>query len=167
MLDLSDTGSRFTNDNGDVVVTGDAWEIANDPLANIFFEAHAGPHRRVDQTWMRLGDSYAFVSSKTEPSAYDTLVEFIGRLSAGDDAGAKQLLTRPGLLDTARTLGLAQKPLGAGWMLDFGAASYNPTRGPLRIEAQTDAQPGPPHAVIVVFEQHGDAWLISSIAAAP
>ncbi len=165
MLELSESGSRFSGTSGDVVVTGDAWGIADDPLAHVFFEAHAGPHRRVDQTWRRQGDGYVLASAATQPSAYNTLVQIIARLSLGDDAGAKQQLTRPGLIETAKTLQLTQKPLGQNWMIDFGR-SFDATRGPIRIQAKAADHAGPPQSVIVVFEQRAGNWLIASFAAA-
>jgi hypothetical protein len=170
MMVLSDTGTRLTSASGDVVVTGSAWgnDLPGQPAGagTVFFEAHPGPHRTVDQTWKRQGDSYVFVSEKVEPSAYNTLLNFVADISAGNERAAAALTTDPALVSTARALGLAQNPIGQQWGIDFLAPSME-CCGPLTIGGRTAYTKGPPQPVKVTFVQRDGNWLITSFTQEP
>ncbi len=111
MSTLSDSSADFADATGTehLHVRGELWWVAGDPAGQIFYESHPGPHRVEDQTWTRTGDRYVLSSSSVEPSAYNTLVSFIYRLSTGDDGWAAQLMADTSLLDAAKRLGLAQR----------------------------------------------------------
>ncbi|HEY7801132.1 MAG TPA: hypothetical protein VIE40_00530, partial [Dehalococcoidia bacterium] len=169
MMVLSDTGARFTSSSGDVMVTGSAWgiDLPGQPTGagNVFAESHPGPHRYVDQTWRRDGDSYAFISQKVEPSGYNTLVNFITDISTGDDRAAAALTTDPALVATARALGLVQLPLGKQWVTSSDESGQAPA--PIHILSGPDWPSGPPQPTLVTFVQRNGAWLIASLTAEP
>jgi hypothetical protein len=161
---LSDSRADFADAAGveRVHIRGELWDVVGDPAGKICYESHPGPHRFQDQTWTRNGDRYVLSSSSVEPSAYNTLVNFIYRLSTGDDAGAGQLMADPSRLDTAKRLGLPQQPLGQMWTTNLDANTV--CCGPIHILSGPLWRGGPPQAVVVTFLQRGGDWLIAGVA---
>jgi len=160
---LSDSRTDFVDASGidHVHVRGALWGSA-DPAGTIFAESHPGPHRYVDQTWTRDGQRYVLSASQVEPSAYNTLVNFVYRLSIGDEAGAAKPLADPSLIDAAKRLGLIQQPLGRRWTINPDPDAW--VRGPIHILSGPEWNGGPPQPVVVTFEQREGHWLISGIA---
>lgn len=156
---------RWRNSHGTLIFNGPGLDSitlqgdsgrTNDGKNWIFSERADGPHRHFTDTWQRNGDSYEPVESKTIPSAYNTLVEFIYSLSAGNDGAAKNLVTDPALIDKAEELGLIQPGLRGRWLLKMDGKDAE-TKGPLKIMS------GPAKGVTFIFEQKGQNWLIKDI----
>ncbi len=137
-------------------VIGDSWMLMEDPKRLLFHESNPGPHRYFEQTWVRQEDIYVMQSERVIPSAYNTLVEFVYRLSTGDDSGALALLTDASLLDAAKSMGLMQNPVGQEWLTNLDRDTV--CCGPVRIL-------GPPVPVTVSFVRQGEEWLVSDIRA--
>jgi hypothetical protein len=155
IADLAHTQVRFLGEGiGNIVVMGDSLHLP-DTKSRIFHESNVGPHRHFQQTWTLEGDEYVLRDRQVEPSAYNTLVEFIYCLSTGDESSAEALLADPALLDTAKALGLVQNPLGQEWLTDLERNTE--CCGPIRILE------GLPQRVVVSFAQRGEDWLISDI----
>lgn len=133
----------------------DSWHT-DDAKGRIFNESNDGPHRHFIDTWERDGDSYKLIDSRTAPSAYNTLVEFIYMLSTGNEKSARVLVTDEGLVEKAKELNLVQPALNGCWSLQLDSPEVE-KKGPLRIVD------GPAAGVTVAFEQRGDNWLIKSI----
>lgn len=135
-----------------LVVTSSSWGLEEEK-SQIFHESNPGPHRWFQDTWVRKGDSYRLAESRTVPSAYNTLVEFIYNLRHGDDERLLALVIDPVLVAKARDLRLNQLPSGT-LILDFGPSLEQ--AGPLAFdwEGQT---------VSFSFVQQGEDWLISAI----
>jgi len=152
---LSHTQVQFLGEGiGNILVMGDSWQLP-EPKSKIFHESNPGPHRHFQQTWTLEGDQYVLRDKHVQPSAYNTLVEFIYRLSTGDESGAEALLVDPALLDTAKALGFVQNPLGQEWLIDLEPNTE--CCGPIRILE------GLPQRLVVSFAQQGEDWLISDI----
>ncbi len=160
---LSDSRSDFADAAGinSIHVRGELW--GGDAAGSIFYEAHPGPHRIVDQTWQRDGQRYRLAGSETEPSAYNTLVTFVYLLSSGDDSGAAKLLADQALIRTAKQLGLVQGPIGQAWVMNLDPSTQ--CCGPIHILSGPQWRTGPPQPVVVTFVHRGNDWLISSIDA--
>jgi hypothetical protein len=161
---LTDPRADFADTSGieHIHVRGAMWCSA-DPAGKIFAESHPGPHRYADETWTRDGERYVLSASRIEPSAYNTLLNFVDRLSTGDDAAAQKFLADVTLLETAKRLGLVQQPLGQQWVTNL-----DPTTeccGPIHILSGPEWKNGPPQPIVVTFEQRGADWLVASIAA--
>ena len=135
-----------------VAITSSSFGM-RDERSQIFTEANPGPHRWFEDTWLRKGDVYSLASSRTLPSAYNTLVEFIYNLRHGDDERLLALVTDPALVARARDLRLNQLPNGT-LILDLDPSLEQ--AGPLAFdwEGQT---------VSFSFVQQGEDWLISAI----
>ena len=162
---LSDAYSRFVTGEDEIDVSGALWMgLAGSVGPAIFSESHPGPHRYEDQTWVRKGDGYVFLDSRIEPSAYETLYNFIFAISRGEEtAAANKFVTDPALVDRAIGLGLKQQPLGQGWMLTT-FDGHTECCGPIAFSARRAGADGALQTVVVSFVQRGEAWLISSIA---
>ena len=159
IAELAHTEVKFLGERIEsIAVRGSSWHL-QDPQRRIFLEANPGPHRYFDETWTLKGDEYVLAEKRVQPSVYNTLVEFIYRLSAGDETGAASLLTDPTLLEKAKTLGLVQKPLGQEWSISLDRDTE--CCGPIRILE------GLPQRVAVWFVQQGEDWLISDIRPEP
>jgi len=152
---LAHTQVQFIGEGTEsILVMGDSWELP-EPKSRIFHESNPGPHRHFQQTWTLEGDEYVLGDEHVQPSAYNTLVEFIYRLSTGDESSAEALLVDPALLDTAKALGLVQNPLGQGWLTNLDRNTE--CCGPIHILE------GLPQRLVVSFAQQGEDWLISDI----
>ena len=149
----SQTAVSFAPDLGTILVRSSSWQF-DDGKGGFFHESNPGPHRYFLDTWQRRGDRYELTSTRVEPSAYATLVEFVYHLSRGEDAEAAKLVTDPALVAQARTLGLQHKPASAGWLIDLNSPEVE-QRGPIKIVE------GPP--VTISFEKRDGAWLIKGI----
>lgn len=95
----------------------------------IFHEANAGPHRWFSTVWQRHGDGYAPIARFTEPSAYNTLVEFIYALQNGGDTAI--WVSSPWIIAQAREMGVAELPPKLVPVLTEGEAMV--THGPITI----------------------------------
>jgi len=157
MANLSHREVEFVDEGIDLIkVRGDSWFYA-DEKKDIFNEGNPGPHRHFEETWTLQEDGYVRLEHRVVPSAYNTLVEFVYRLSTGDELGAGALVVDPSLLAAAKALGVVQSPLGQRWMTNL-----EPTTeccGPIYI---TD---GLPQQVKVSFVQSGDGWQLSEMKA--
>ncbi len=122
----------------------------------IFHEANAGPHRWFSTVWQRHGDGYAPIARFTEPSAYNTLVEFIYALQAGGDTVA--WVSSPWLIAQAREMGVAELPPTLVPILPEGEAGV--ASGPITVA--TDGQ-----ALIFSFIERGGRILVNEIASQP
>jgi hypothetical protein len=91
------------------------------------------------------------------------LVNFIYALSTGDDDGASKLVADALLLDTARRLGLVQRPVGQDWDTNLDATTE--CCGPIHILSGPQHKNGPPQPVVVTFRQQSGDWMITDIAA--
>ena len=102
-----------------IAVTGSSWHRTNPAEWHLpRVERRTAPLFRRDlESW--TGTSIVLAEKRVQPSVYNTLVEFIYRLSAGDETGAAALLTDSTLLETAQTLGLVQEPLGQEWLISL------------------------------------------------
>jgi hypothetical protein len=138
-------------------VRGDSWQLG-DAKSQVFHESNPGPHRYFEQTWARQGDEFVLVAESVEPSAYNTLVEFVYRLSTGDSEGARQLTADASLVQTARQLGLVQDPPGQQWLTNLDTETV--CCGPIYILE------GPPQETLVSFTSSSGKWLISGIQTA-
>ena len=157
MAKLAHTKVGFLGEGiNDLFVEGDSW-FYPDERKGIFHESNPGPHRSFRQKWMLQGDRYVLFEHTVQPSAYNALVEFIYHLSIGDDSGATALLADPSLLSKAWALGLAQDPLGKGWLTNLDSQTV--CCGPIHIVE------GPPQGVAVFFTQYDQGWLISGLEA--
>jgi len=144
-------GSSFGLDSGDNVV---------------FSECHACPHRTLRSVWERQGNEYVRLSSlppdaprakrlweMTEPSPYASLYEFIRRLRAGDQVGARLLAVNDDVLVQATAHGLAEP----GVRLVVDKAEGN------QITFSAGDTPGP---LAAEMEEQGGQWRVSRIAEA-
>jgi len=155
IADLAHTEVQFLGQGIESIeVRGSSWHL-RDPERSIFHESNPGPHRYFNETWTLEGDRYALRDKRVQPSIYNTLVEFIYRLSTGDETGAATLLADPTLLVMAKRLGLVQDPVGQEWLIDLDR--HTDCCGPIHIRE------GPPQEVVVSFIQQGEDWLISDI----
>ena len=155
MAKLSHGEVEFAGDGIDLInVGGDSWFYPDDKK-DIFHESNPGPHRHFQETWALRSDGYVLAEQRVVPSAYNTLVELIYRLSTGDEAGAAGLLADPALIAKAKALGLVQAPLGQGW--DTNLDPQTECCGPIHILE------GPPQQVTVLFTHYDRDWLISDI----
>ena len=137
-------------------VSGDSW-TQGDTKGRIFHESNPGPHRYFEQTWVRQGYEFVLLEESVVPSAYNTLVEFIYRLSTGDQQGAGQLAADASLVERARQLGLVQEPPGRQWLTNLDNDTV--CCGPIFILE------GPPQETQVTFTDASGEWLISGIQA--
>ncbi len=152
---LSHRKVEFVGERIDVIhVRGSSW-FYPDERRDIFHESNPGPHRYFEETWTLQGDGYVLLDHRVQPSAYNTLVEFIYRLSTADESGAVARLTDSALLDKAKELGLVQNPLGQEWLTNLGPETE--CCGPIHIIS------GAPRQVVVEFVQQRGDWLISGI----
>lgn len=71
---------------------------------NFFHESNPGPHRYFTETWTRQDDAYQLVSTETEPSAYNTLVEFSYAMNQGDWDAAKRWTVADAVVQQAQAL---------------------------------------------------------------
>lgn len=160
----SDSGpGQWRNSHGTLVFTGpdlqeftlqgDSWMVG-DGKDEIFQEANPGPHRQFLDTWQWGEDSYRRVKAQPLPSAYNTLVELVYAMSTGNEEAARELVTDPSLIGQAKALGLVQKPLGQGWMLELDDPGVE-RGGPLRI------LDGPAAGVTVEFQEADGSYLVS------
>ncbi|MDI6601563.1 MAG: tetratricopeptide repeat protein [Thermoanaerobacteraceae bacterium] len=138
-----------------IILQGDSWRL-NDGKGRIFNEESSGPHRHFTDTWERNGDSYKLVDARTIPSAYNTLVEFIYRLSTGREDATKTLVVDQDIIEKAKELNLIQPGLNERWSLELDGQEAE-TKGPLKI------LDGPAAGVTFIFEQSGENWLIKDI----
>ena len=100
---------RFVGEGIDEVeLKSSSWlvKVQDDPKNSIFWEPHAGLHRWFIDTWKKEGDAYIFVSRRTIPSAYNTLVEFLYAMKTEGDAAT--WVTDPTLVQTAHRLNLGE-----------------------------------------------------------
>jgi hypothetical protein len=157
MAELAHTKVQFVGEGIDsIAVRGSSWHL-RDPQRGIFHESNAGPHRYFNETWILKGEEYVLAEKRVQPSVYNTLVEFIYRLSTGDETGAATLLTDPTLLEKAKTLGLVQNPLGQEWSISLDRNAE--CCGPVRILKGLSQRV----AAAVWFSHQGEDWLISDI----
>jgi hypothetical protein len=155
MAALAHTQAQFVGEGIDnIKVTGSSWNL-RDPQREIFHESNPGPHRYFDETWTLTGDEYVLAEKHVRPSAYNTLVEFVYRLSTGNEPGAATLVTDETLEETAKRLGLVQNPLGQEWLTNLDRNTV--CCGPIQVLEGSAA------GVVVSFVQQGDNWLISDI----
>lgn len=156
--DVSHTQVRMIGKGLDALqVTGDSWRMG-DTKSQTFHESNPGPHRFFEQTWVRQGFEYIMLAESVTPSAYNTLVEFVYRLSTGDHEGARRLTTDTSLLDTAIQLGLVQDPPGQQWLTNLDTTTV--CCGPIYILE------GLSQETLVSFTELAGEWLISGIEAA-
>jgi tetratricopeptide (TPR) repeat protein len=139
----------------EIVIESDSWEY-NDDKYNIFHESNVGPHRRFQDEWVRLKDTYVLKESRTLPSAYDTLVRFIYAISTGNDDEATKLVSNASLVDMAKQLKMIQNPIGQGWMISLDDTIVERT-GPIKITS------GPAEGVEVFFVQEEGRYIIKDI----
>ena len=157
IAELAHTEVQFLGEGIDsIAVKGSSWNL-HDPQRGIFHESNAGPHRYFNETWILKGEEYVLAEKRVQPSVYNTLVEFIYRLSTGDETGAATLLTDPTLLEKAKTLGLVQNPLGQEWSISLDRNAE--CCGPIRILKGLSQRV----AAAVWFSHQGEDWLISDI----
>jgi hypothetical protein len=155
IAELAHTQVQFVGEGIDNIhVTGTSWFL-HDPQRNIFLESNPGPHRYFEEAWTLDGDKYVLAEKHVRPSVYNTLVQFVYRLSTGDEAGAATLVADEALVETARSLGLVQDPLGQEWLISLERNTE--CCGPIRILQGSAA------GVTVWFVQQGENWLISDI----
>jgi len=166
---LSHVGVEFGGAGLDQIeVIGSSWFL-EDPLSRTFYESNSGPHRWLEQTWVRDSDGYSLVSERPIPSAYNTLVEFVYQLRSGEDVAAKAFLNSPDLLQTARDLGLAEPfPVDPedrwyGWCTDNNPPPVHPRpeEPPCHIEFKDGSR------LVVEMVASGLDWLISAIEPCP
>lgn len=164
---LTDTDAHFEGDGIDAItLNGWAWGVPDDPRARIFSESHPGPHRVVEETWTRQVEGYVLASQHVLPSAYNTLVNFVYALSAGDDAAARARLADSVLLAAAKDLGLVQDPVGQRWQTNLDQTTV--CCGPIHITSAANStfsekKAGPPGNVVITFAERDGDWLISGI----
>jgi len=99
----SDENHFWRNSHGKLNFTGpgmeeftlesDSW-LVNDGKDTIFHESNPGPHRHFLDTWRRENDHFERKEARTLPSAYNTLVELVSHLRAGQEQEAAKLATR-------------------------------------------------------------------------
>lgn len=151
---------------------------------NIFFESHAGPHRVFQNTWVREGDEYVLTKwDEVQVTPYSVLTDFIYAISIDNNELANSVSMRPELLQNARDLGLAQRPLGSQWHLepvDRDAYYGQPTKERYIFTFQTSSDIGVPRdfkrmsffgvpvtgkpRITVEISKNGDNWNISNIS---
>jgi len=135
-----------------VVVTSSSWQM-QDERSQIFHEANPGPHRWFEDTWAREGDAYRLDESRTLPSAYNTLVEFVYLLRHNDEAGAGDFVSDRALVTKARELGFARIPDDTLIYLD---SPEQERQGPLSFALEEND-------VTAQFVQRGEEWVIVSL----
>jgi hypothetical protein len=136
-------------------ISGDSW-LRNDPLAGVFHEANAGPHRLFVETWRRQREADTLASETVTPSPYNTLVNFVYDIGVGDMSAAAALVTDAALVQTAIDLGLAKDP----WTgLCGGIAAETPP--PCNVVAPDG------RSWTVDMVQSDDTWLVSGVGPAP
>lgn len=141
---------------GDALATvelrSSSWQLM-DGREGFFHESNPGPHRYFVDTWQRQGDRYVLASSRTEPSAYATVVEFVYRLARGEEQEVAALVLDPQVIERARAVGLDRKP-ERPWLINLDSPETE-THGPIEIVE------GP--AVKILCEERGGQWLIKAI----
>lgn len=135
-----------------VVVTSSSWQM-QDERSQIFHESNPGPHRWFEDTWAREGDAYRLAESRTLPSTYNTLVEFVYLLRHNDEAGAGDLVSDPALVTKSRELGFARIPDDT---LIYLESPEQERQGPLSFGLEESD-------VTVHFIQRGEEWVIVSL----
>lgn len=162
---IGQTAVEFSGEGMDTIAVKGTSFRRSDLKSQIFFEGKIGPHRYFDQIWQRQGGEYELAGETVRPWSYNTLVEFVYRLSTGDYVGAETLTSDPALLDSAEALGLAQSalyPLWAAYCREAGGSSGSPCIIEMR-ERDGQGVLIPQHGVRVTMSQEGTDWLISAI----
>ena len=156
---------KWRNNNGTLRFNGPGLDSLNlwgdsgrvsDNKNNIFDERNGGPRRHFVDKWQRTEDSYKLTEYETDPSAYNTLVEFVFNISQGDDDVAKKQVSDPALIKKAKICKLIQPKLNERWKLKLNGKDAE-RNGPLTI------MDGPAKGVTFTFGQRGQDLLITDI----
>lgn len=143
-----------------------SWGAGGDK--NIFDESNPGPHRYFVETWQRVGNEYVLITTRTEQSAYNALVEFSYAMNQADWAGARVWATSDAVVQEAQTLqyrevgGLTLPPWQKGKPLDANCSST-------KIEecatwrVSTDSSKVKSRNFTVHLVKQGDKWFVSQI----
>jgi hypothetical protein len=112
---IGQTSVEFSGEALDTIAVRGTSYGRSDAKSGILAEHKLAPVRYFDQIWARQGEVYILAEERVRASGSNTLVEFIYRLSSGDDAGALALVTNASLVTTAQSLGLVRDPADPAW----------------------------------------------------
>jgi len=129
----------------------------NDAMSGIFADHKLAPVRHFEQVWTRQSDGYALSQERVVPSAVSTLLEFVYRLSSGDDPAAATLVGDVSLVATAKGLGIIKDSSEPAWWVTCTGGAGSFATGPCVIET-----PDGRGFRFAMLENAGN-WLISAI----
>jgi len=133
-----------------------------DAKSRILSEHKLAPVRSFDEVWVRQGEAYVLAEESERPSGSNTLLEFLYRLSSGDQVAASSLVTDPSLLFTAQSLGLVRAADDATTWYWFctnkDGLAFGPFMGWPCVLQKPDGS-----NFRFTFVESSDDWLISAI----